>query len=271
MLQAQVDKAQKPYWESKWKDGGLPLPANPGDTRWNNYLVREINRFFCNSISTLSRRPERVLELGCANSQWLPYFALEFGLDAWGIDYTEVGCARSREIMRRACLRPQQILCADLFEPPLFMQSMFDLVVSFGVIEHFADTADCIRACARYLRPDGTLITLIPNQRGLNGFMQKHVDRAIFDKHVPLTLRQLVRANESAGLKELLSTYIGVFNFGVLDLGEFATPALRRFIMLWGCRLTSILGRLHEAGFPLWPNRITSSYMACAATKPSCV
>jgi 2-polyprenyl-3-methyl-5-hydroxy-6-metoxy-1,4-benzoquinol methylase len=130
--------------------------------------------------------------------------------------------------MKLANLDPDHIISTDLFAPPEFLEAMFDLVISFGVIEHCADTAGCIRACARYLKPGGTLISLIPNQRRLIGFLQKHVDRAIFDKHVPLSLQELIRAHEVAGLKELLSTYLCFFNFGVLDLGEFATPAFRR-------------------------------------------
>ena len=266
-MTAQVDKAEKTYWESRWEDSSLSLPADPRSRRWNNYFVREVDRFLCRTIAMMSPRPGRLLEIGCANSQWLPYFAREHGLDVWGIDYTDVGCARSREIMRRCGLDPDHIVCADLFQPPAAMEGAFDVLVSFGVIEHFADTADCIRACARYLRPGGTVISLIPNQKGLNGFLQKHLDRSIFDKHVPLNLTELIRAHELAGLKALSASHFCFVNFGVLDLGQFGTPELRRFMMLWGCRLSWVLGRIHEAGVPLLPNRITSSYMGCAATK----
>jgi SAM-dependent methyltransferase len=267
MLPTQIDKAGKTFWDGKWEDGALLPPADPRNTRWGNYVVRQMHRFFADTINKLSPRPDRLLEVGCANSQWLPYFALQYGLDVWGVDYSEIGCAGSREIMRRAQLHPQQILHADLFQPPRFMEVMFDIVVSFGLVEHFQDTAGCIRACARFLRPGGSLITLIPNERGLTGFLQKHLDRVIFDKHVPLDLSQLVRAHEAAGLKVSRSAYICFFNFGVLDPGEFVTPSVRKFMMLWGHRFSMILGRLHEAGAPLWPNRITSSHIGCASIK----
>src|SRR6266404_8035436 len=118
MLRGQVDKAEKPYWEGRWKNVALSRPANPRDARLNNYPVRETHRFLCSTVGKISPPPKRLLEIGCANSGWLPYFALEHKLDVWGIDYTEVGCARSREIMRRAQLPSEQIICADLFKPP---------------------------------------------------------------------------------------------------------------------------------------------------------
>jgi cyclopropane fatty-acyl-phospholipid synthase-like methyltransferase len=30
----------------------------------------------------------RLLEIGCARSAWLPYFAQEFGIDVSGLDYS---------------------------------------------------------------------------------------------------------------------------------------------------------------------------------------
>ncbi|WP_437830178.1 methyltransferase domain-containing protein [Sorangium sp. So ce1153] len=45
-----------------------------------------------------------------------------------------------------------------------------DAVVSPGVVEHFEDTAGCLRACARYLRPGGPIITEVQRSQFQNNY-----------------------------------------------------------------------------------------------------
>ncbi|WP_436620554.1 class I SAM-dependent methyltransferase [Sorangium sp. So ce136] len=47
----------------------------------------------------------------------------------------------------------------ETIQPPERFVGAIDAVVSLGVVEHFEDTAGCLRACARYLRPGGRIIT----------------------------------------------------------------------------------------------------------------
>jgi 2-polyprenyl-3-methyl-5-hydroxy-6-metoxy-1,4-benzoquinol methylase len=39
-----------------------------------------------------------------------------------------------------------QVYCCDFFAPPGDLIGTFDVVISFGVAEHFQDTAECLRA-----------------------------------------------------------------------------------------------------------------------------
>jgi len=73
--------------------------------------------------------------------------------------------------MNSAGLSRQHIVCGELFGPPPWMQEMFDIVMSWGVIEHFEDTAGCLQACSRFLKPGGTMITVIPNMCGIPGLL----------------------------------------------------------------------------------------------------
>jgi cyclopropane fatty-acyl-phospholipid synthase-like methyltransferase len=104
-------------------------------------------------------------------------------------------------MLRRAGYGGEQVLCTNFFDVPPQLLERFDFVVSFGVAEHFRPTVDFVRCAARYLRAGGTMITTIPNLRGtLFGFLQRHLARSIYDKHVPLNLAQLVEAHQEAGL-----------------------------------------------------------------------
>ena len=116
---------------------------------------------------------------------WLPYFAKEFAFEVYGIDYSEIGCQQAKQILEYEGVNGK-IVCADFFSPPGSMLKAFDVVVSFGVLEHFEDTTACIAAFSKFLKPGGLLITNIPNLCGLNGLIQKMINRSIFDIHVPL-------------------------------------------------------------------------------------
>lgn len=262
-----IDKAGKQHWEKVWTDRPLPSPIDPHNASVRNYASRRLHRFFVEVIGQISPPPHKIIELGCAESQWLPYFSREFGLEASGLDYLEMGCESCREIMRRAGLDTSGIVCADLFEPPPSLLGKFDVVYSSGLVEHFEDTAACVAACARFAKPGGTIVTLIPNMRGLPGFLQKTLNRPVFDKHVPLDLKALAEAHRRAGLHECISQYLVPFNFWVVNLNDWPHWA-RKVTFAFGGGLTLALGVLHEMGLPLRPNRITSPLIACVFKKP---
>ncbi len=97
-----------------------------------------------------------------------PHFGTESGFEVNGLDYSLVGCEQARAILAHACV-PGRILYGDLFAPPNELLGSQEVVITFGVVQHFADTAGCVRALARLMKPSGTLITIIPNLTGVLG------------------------------------------------------------------------------------------------------
>lgn len=55
---------------------------------------------------------------------------------------------------------------------------LFDVVFSDGFIEHFDDTADVVARHVAMLAPGGTLLLIVPNLRGINGWVQRWFDPA---------------------------------------------------------------------------------------------
>jgi SAM-dependent methyltransferase len=261
------DKLGKSYWDHLWTGTRLPGGVDPGLPGSVNHVNRAKHLFFTEVINSMTPRPAQFLEIGCASSGWLPYFARQFGLEVWGLDYSEVGCVRAQEILARAGT-PGQVVCANLFDPPLQMFRCFDLVVSFGVVEHFEDTAGCLGACARFLCPGGTMVTMIPNLRGMPGWLQKRIDRRIFDGHVALDRDQLIQAHCDAGLIECRGGYFLSLNLCVLNFEGFRSRLLRRL----GSGVCQVISRafwnLEEHGLPVRPNPMTSPLIVCVAKKP---
>ena len=158
-----------------------------------------------------------LLELGCARSVWLPYFHRQFGFRIVGLDYTEIGCAQARAVLATSAVSGE-IVHADLFTPPTAMLNKFDVVVSFGLVEHFSDTAAVLSACARFLKPGGVMITTIPNFSGWLGAMQRRFDRAVYDIHVPLDREQFAQAHKAAGLDLIACDYFIFVNWQVINV-----------------------------------------------------
>lgn len=211
------DRAGVGYWNALWgrrPQAILSDPQAPG--RWN-FPNREVERFIRSRLTARGTPSARVLELGCARSMWLPYFAKSLGFDVTGIDYSPEGCKQARALLELAGVSAE-VVCADFFSPPEELLSRFDVVFSYGVVEHFDDTAACINSFARYLAPGGTLLTVIPNMKGVPGFLQRELNREVFDKHVPLGPMDLERAYRAAGLAVEENGYLVSANPGVINL-----------------------------------------------------
>lgn len=140
-----------------------------------------------------------------------------------GIDYSEKGCELARQNLELAGVSGD-IYCSDLFCPPAELLGQFDVVVSFGLVEHFVETDRCVAALSRFVRPGGMLLTTSPNLAGAVGLLQRILGRDIYDKHRPLDRRMLLAAHGPSHLNVLDCDYLFFVNFGVVNLSHSATP-----------------------------------------------
>lgn len=264
------DKASSEYWSQIWKDASLPGAINPKASNTANYFNRMMHLCFQRTFEPLDPQRSKLLEIGAARSEWLPYFAKEFGFAVTGLDYSEVGCQQADQILRKENV-DGKCVCADFNAPPLELISAFDVVVSFGVLEHFANTAETVKTFAHFLKPNGLLITFIPNMVGLVGLVQKIVNRPVYNIHVPLSASALKEANRASGLEILECRYFLFTNFGVPNLANVKqhTPSWWiRAIFLAGLRKLSLVSWFVEEHIrPFKANRVTSPYIVCIARK----
>lgn len=249
------------YWEAAWRAADLPEPLDPNGT---NPLFRLLHHRFKRFLSSRDAPGKTLVEIGCGGSRWLPYFKREYGLSVAGIDYSPLGCESACRILENAGASGE-IVQGDLFTPPEGWKERFDVVVSFGLVEHFADTADAVSACAAYLRPGGRMITLVPTMRGLYGLAYRLLDRRVYAAHLPLTKAELAEAHRGAGLEVVDCVYLlglpGV-------LGD--KPPGRRLSRMHAliARASRAYWWLERHGLGVPPNRFTSPYALCLARKP---
>lgn len=125
------------------------------------------------------------------------------------------------------------IIEADLFEYKPTQQ--YDIVSSFGLIEHFKDTKAIIQTHLPFLKENGTLFITLPNFKSINGWVQRTFDRENYDKHYIECMDPalLARIFNELGLKEVESYYHGKFSMWLENKGTQSTLAKAFVKTLW--------------------------------------
>jgi SAM-dependent methyltransferase len=205
------DLAGREYWNVLW-ERGYARRYNP-----RSYYDYRLSKLFHQLITPNSR----VLEIGCGSSRWLPYFAKSLQCEVWGIDYSTAGVAlaqRNLEAERVA----GTIIVGDAFDNHQLPQKYFDVIWSGGFVEHFADVSSVVRQLSAYLRPNGLMITAIPNLEGCIGWLHRVVDRQVYEAHVKIPPHILDAAHSRVGFEPVLPAgYLGVFSIGVVNFNRF--------------------------------------------------
>jgi 2-polyprenyl-3-methyl-5-hydroxy-6-metoxy-1,4-benzoquinol methylase len=80
-------------------------------------------------------------------------------------------------------LPPETIKCIESDFFAFSSDKKYDVVFSYGFIEHFENTQDVISRHIDMLSDKGKLLILIPNFLGLNGMIQRKFDRQNLDAH----------------------------------------------------------------------------------------
>jgi len=161
------------FWESCWNQFNLPCELD-----WNSSFDR------CLGVAIKENLPSasgKVLEVGCAPGKWLAFMAREFDLRPSGVEYSESGIRLTRENFRLLGIKPDEIIAGDFFK--VNPSPQFDVVMSFGFIEHFHDVDAVISLHLKWLKPGGKLILGLPNFRGIYFPIQYVLDKKILAKH----------------------------------------------------------------------------------------
>jgi len=118
-----------------------------------------------------------------------------------------------KELLEKNGLKDGDI---NIIESDLFNytpQEKYDLVLSFGLIEHFNDTKSIINTHLQFLKPGGTLFITLPNFTGVNGWVQRKFDLDNYNKHYIESMDPALLAEtcKALGLKNIETYYHGKY------------------------------------------------------------
>lgn len=266
-----ADKAGENYWTEFWANAALPDPVSIQSNNLSDYVFRKLHSFYKKLFANTDTNKQTLIEIGCGNSVYLSYFSKQFGFKVSGLDYSEYGCAQTNKILERDGVKGD-IHFGDLFHPPAALLNSFDVVCSFGVVEHFNDTVDVIKKIGDFLKPGGILITTIPNLTGITGTLQKWMNKPVYDIHKVMGLSDIENHIKAAGFEIIASNRLVPVSFGVtLDEIDHKKVRFRKFkkIILKGFQL---IGKatwiIDDRILPLPKNELLCAGMIVAARKP---
>jgi 2-polyprenyl-3-methyl-5-hydroxy-6-metoxy-1,4-benzoquinol methylase len=169
--QTEGRKTEREYWDGAWQ---RPI---------RNRLPSRLTGM--SSLMQLLReevRPgARLLEIGCAPGKLLAWAAAALGAEVAGLDYSTRGIEMARGLFGALGLRAD-LRCEDAFETS-FEPGSFDVVCSFGLIEHFDDPREIVRRHVLLTRHGGVALIAIPNYGGIYARLQRHLDPANLGIH----------------------------------------------------------------------------------------
>jgi 2-polyprenyl-3-methyl-5-hydroxy-6-metoxy-1,4-benzoquinol methylase len=237
---------------------------------WSKYKPESIKSVLFEDIFEryLSHNPElRCVEIGCVPGNFLVFLHKRYGYKIYGIDYfDEIGALK--ENMKINDIKEYKIFQEDFLSWNTKLK--FDIVCSFGFIEHFTNYEEVIEKHIKLLKPGGLLFLSVPNFR--YGRAVLHILFRDFAKVVrthnlkvmhPKTIKS---ALEKKGLKILFLNYYQTFDFWFVDPHENKTNNIIERLLLWLIWRFKIFIAKYNVNVP---NKYFSPYIICVAQKPA--
>ena len=213
------------------------------------------------------RPGDRVLELGCGASRFLPQLALTAGVEVAGVDFSEEGVAQTRRALVGVGVDCGEISLGAIEAYVPRVEGSFDAVVSFGLVEHFDDLELIVAQHFQCARPGGRVFVEAPNLSGPNLAWMRRVAPSLLKWHRPLDAERVAAAFRAAGATDVSVEHLGGPRlFAPPDPGRLSAGA-------WAVRKTvNGLGELASRVAPRGSARLAgaplSAYFAVSGTRP---
>jgi SAM-dependent methyltransferase len=186
--------SKKEQWESRWsKVSKNKLTFDPEQP-----MFREMHRILRRYLSQVFNG--KFLEVGAYPGKYLWYFYKYHGYEPWGVEYVE-SCAHQAQEMLDSAKIPAHMIVEDFFNlraDKYIEGDGWDLVASFGFVEHFDEPEVAVSKHLEVACPGGLVIVSVPNHAGWNGKIMRYVDNDKWKQHNCMSLDDLILAFKKA-------------------------------------------------------------------------
>lgn len=251
------------YWDSVLEGVKLPRVNHPKD-----YFI---TMDFIDGVLA-NEKKKSFLEVGAGSSGWLPYFAQKYGYIVSGLDYSDIGCKIAKENLRILNIKYDEIICEDIFK--WNSSKKYDVIFSYGVVEHFEEPRKLIKICHDHLNDNGIIITLVPNLCGLMGAWSKRFVPDIYEMHKVISCNELKQMHLANGFTDITTQYVGTLSLGVIPWIRsnhllFRNNSFQRKMSLFSIAvLNKIISTFLKLTHLRLPSRYFSPYIISIMRKP---
>lgn len=179
---------------------------------WSSYIPESYSSFFMEKYLPTLPRETTFIEIGGFPGKIAAYFKIKYNFDVTILDYfIDPKVVNKTEIKNGIPENSINVIESNFFE--YNSRVKYDIVCSFGFIEHFENIEDTIKRHVQLLKPSGILLISLPNFRGINGLLQKFADPNNLAIHNLNAMRTniLKEGCFKAGLKKVEVGYFGKF------------------------------------------------------------
>ncbi|QRF24480.1 class I SAM-dependent methyltransferase [Alicyclobacillus sp. TC] len=238
--------SEKKFWDAYWQqETRSDFQKHIFSDIFQHYLPKNASYF----------------EIGCAPGTNLVYFANQFGYRVSGIDYSNI--EQVGKLLKHHGIVPEELSGEDFFS--YTPKRQYDVVTSFGFVEHFQNTQDVIERHMQLVAPQGWLVIEVPNIRYFNFLLYRILNPSLLAIHNPKAMNlQALQApiKESNNFEIVFSGYYkSCFLYFNPDNAELVKHSLRRKLFLGLRSLTTTLGLEN------YPNRFFSPYLFVIAKR----
>lgn len=171
--------------------------------------------------SYLPKGNSKILEVGSAPGIKLIEFNKEMSYEPYGMDYSFHGCELNREVFKLNNCNPKNVFQVDFFSKEFQnkYKNYFDVVTSFGFIEHFDNVEEIIKNHCNLLKEGGYLIITIPNFKGINLALANFFSgKSLIEMHNTdiMEIETFKNLFDNAEIDQLYCNYYGIFNFDLI-------------------------------------------------------
>jgi len=194
------------FWDSQWNQrddrASVQRLFHARDFGRDGHFLRLMRRYAPGVFKDAA-----VVELGGGASRYLVDLARHEHSRVTAIDYSDIGIRQTKELFALHGIQGDTIL-ADIFEWHE-ADGCFDVVVHWGLLEHFDDPAPILAASARLLKPGGVLVFTMPNLAAVGAGLWRRFAPGNFSAHVYHSDESLRAAMKNVGLRSVRMFHCG--------------------------------------------------------------